>query len=118
VPRLQLPEEQRGELCQAHEEAVKAQYEAEAAASRAPVAAAEEGSEAESVFKQCAPAFTDFSVCHDAQQAVKGSELQGVPTLSGHVCIRALWACSTTDPQRVRYMRRAGRQARSLATRS
>lgn len=100
---------------------MKAQYEAEAAASRAPVAAAEQGSEAESVFKQCAPAFSNFSACHDAQQAVKGSELQGVPMLSGLVCIPALWACSTADPQsqvQRGYMRRAGRRARSLATES
>ena len=49
----QVPEEQRSELCRAHEEELTAQYEAEAAATRPPLEAAR-GADEESVFKQCA----------------------------------------------------------------
>ena len=51
----QVPEEQRGELCQAHEEELTAQYEAEAAATRPPLeAAVQRSAEEASVIKQCA----------------------------------------------------------------
>lgn len=53
--RAQVPEEQRGELCQAHEEELTAQYEAEAAATRPPLeAAVQRSAEEASVLKQCA----------------------------------------------------------------
>lgn len=53
--RAQVPEEQRGELCQAHEEELTAQYEAEAAATRPPQeAAVQRSAEEASVLKQCA----------------------------------------------------------------
>ena len=49
----QIPEEQREELCKAHEEDLTAQYETEAAATRPPLEGERSADEA-SVLKQCA----------------------------------------------------------------